>query len=96
MGSPPLSLGGKNSDRDSDVVSCVDGRDGNVIGNLGHWCDHWETLRKSYIGNNNVMRLHYRIHDALSSSMRVLWKEKKIVSVYMLATLHSTSSQVSW
>ena len=95
-GFPPLSLGGMNSNRDSAVVSFVGGWDRHVIGNFGCWCDHWKTLRKIHRVTNNVMIRHYRIRGALPSSMRFLRKEKKFVSVYMLATLHSTSARFSW
>ena len=39
---------------------------------------------------------HYRIHGTLSSSLRVPRKEKIVLSVYMLATFHSTITWVYW
>ena len=72
------------------VVSCMGGQDQHVVGNLGHLCGHWKTLKKLCRGTNKVMSRDYIINGALSSSLKIMWKVKEFVSVYMLATLHST------
>ena len=65
MGYPPSHLEGLSAKRDSDVVLYVDGQDRNIVGNLGHWCDYWKTLRKLLRGTNDFMSQNYRIHGAL-------------------------------